>query len=425
MNTFISTVEETNSYEFSDSLPIVQKIVRIARNMENVWSDSVCLGDINSQRRSAAFLEKFTHLIYHRLDIGTANALRFVDNYLNDKYEINIEESIDGVSLGIWASFNDIRPIRKSIQFESLGVQLDIPKQVLQQDTKFCHRIIKIPFETFSLKAFSDSSSPGLRNNLVLGDVYHFDILTPPAQAYSIRAKKWIIRDNSSAAFTLKKYSYPSSVASRCFLRVPPTVVMSEDIRIALWDEEKQDWTEEGLSDFQYSESNRIVQFYMTVVGTVALIRNRSVDFPYRRWSMQPICNKLDPDHPNFGQHVRLTVGLAKIEVVIDIIGTKCKLVKPTLDTLADLVGIAMTPGQLLIRLQRHGINLFPSYWDNKLVENNVTKVGCCGELFCFVLFCLSHSILLSYYYYCYYYDNYYYYYYCFCLYFAVELLNC
>ena len=39
----------------------------------------------------------------------------------------------------------------------------------------------------------------------VLADLYYIDIIAPPAQAYEIRAKRWVIRDKSEKATNLHK----------------------------------------------------------------------------------------------------------------------------------------------------------------------------------------------------------------------------
>lgn len=76
-------------------------------------------------------------------------------------------------------------------------------------------------------------------------------------------------------------------------LKVPSDVVISDDMRMAVWDPEAKDWTEEGISDYKYSESTRTVQFYVTTVGTLALVKNRISDFPYKSWKLEPVHDKI------------------------------------------------------------------------------------------------------------------------------------
>ena len=152
-----------------------------------------------------------------------------------------------------------------------------------------------MPFDTLTCAAYESSTSipDSIRNSskLVIGDIILIDILLPPPQAFTMRAKKWTIRDNSTAACTVSKSIYPSSVTCRCYFKVPPEVIMSDDVRVALWDDENKIWTEEGPSDYQYAESTRMVQFAIAAVGTIALVRDRVSEMPYKSWSLKVVRN--------------------------------------------------------------------------------------------------------------------------------------
>jgi hypothetical protein len=62
-------------------------------------------------------------------------------------------------------------------------------------------------------------------------------------------------------------------------------------------------------------------------------------------------------------------------EIVIDIIGTCCELLSPCRPELADLIGVKMSPGLLLSKLQRRGLNLLPTARDLASVTGVVPKV--------------------------------------------------
>jgi hypothetical protein len=103
---------------------------------------------------------------------------------------------------------------------------------------------------------------------------------------------------------------------------------MSDDVRIALWDEENQIWTEEGLSDYQYAASTRMVQFYMAAVGTVALVRERVGEMPYKSWSLKALRNvneEIDMvsttgnNEDLFEKQARFTLVTTNHEIIIDI----------------------------------------------------------------------------------------------------------
>ena len=213
----------------------------MAKNVLTCWADALSKGDEESMRRAHGFLKELNSMIIDKLDYATSYSLRFVDNIVNERSEFQIEHSVEGVSIGVWGNASEIRPIRKAIMFEEMGIQIDVPKQILSQDSRFVHRVVKIPIDTHSIAAYDTQLQPLLAGEkFVLGDLYYLDILFFPAQPFSLRAKKWTIRDKSPSSLALRKSSYPSSVACKCTFKVPPGIKMTDDVRVAFWSDEKQ-----------------------------------------------------------------------------------------------------------------------------------------------------------------------------------------
>ena len=236
MHTFISVINGTAIQDMKGALELIKNIGTVSESVENVWCESLANGDAITRKRCLANIITLQSLMLEKLDDATIRLLRFVDSMLNDRQELNYEEEVDKFSLGMWSSFNDIRPIRKSIQLEKMGIQLDIPKQLLSQNEKYIYRLVRIPISTFNLEAFSPdaiSADVTRRSKYVLGGLIKFDILNSPPTVINLRAKKWLIRDCSSSSTTLRKSNYPSSVASRMLLKVPANIIWSDDIRVA------------------------------------------------------------------------------------------------------------------------------------------------------------------------------------------------
>lgn len=382
LNTFISLTSDIKTNDLKDCIGVVKNIEQVITNVEGLWSDSVANKNSALQTLSKNYLVKFSSMILEKLDLATVKILRFVDNHVNDRHEINIEEIANNAGIGLWTCTSEIRPIRKSVHFEKLGVQIDIPKQILQHDARFVHRVIRMPTDIYTLNAYENEASKA-NTKFVLGDVILIDIVYPLANSHILRAKKWTIRDSSESNQTIRRSAYPSSVACRCFIKVPDNVIMSDDVRIAVWNEDKKEWSEDGITEYQYSETTRNVQFYMTVTGIVALIKDRNFELPYKSWSLKTIreisIRDIDAFNntyldPMYEKQARLTVATQRREIVIDINGSLCKLVKPVLKQLSHLIGVEMSPGMLLFKLQTCGINIFPTDLDPKLIENNVVK---------------------------------------------------
>jgi hypothetical protein len=268
-----------------------------------------------------------------------------------------------------------MRPIRRSETFAKLGFSIDIPKQILSQGP-LVHRFIKIPYETFSLSSYENNANLEKlqTDKLVIGPLFLMDIFFPTPQPLTLRSKKWLIKDNSPANLNLRKSPYPTSVPCKCLLKASDDIVMTDDIKLCVWNENKKEWVDDGISDYQYSESTRMAQFYTTVLGTFALIRDRCNDFPYRKWSLEVKIGDTESQKTHFEQQTRLTVVTQRHEVVIEIKGTSCTLIKPSIKSTSSLIGIEMAPGELLLKLQRRGINLLPTDLDPSKIENHYKK---------------------------------------------------
>lgn len=417
MNTFITLTREAQVQEIKEAIEWIKKIEKVSLAVEDVWSDSLAKNDEAMKEKSYKNIVVLREMILEKIDQATIPLVRFADRYLNDRQELNIEEVATNVGIGIWASYNDIRPIRKSVQLEQLGIQVDIPKQLLQQNERFVYRLLRVPLVSYNFEAYRLSQTPSLnvfedeeikkafaaRAKYVVGDIIHFDMLHSPSSAHHIRAKKWVLRDSSQHSNAIRKAVYPSSVACRMFLKIPETVLLSDDLRIAVWDDHAKDWVEDGITDYQYSESTRIVQFYITTVGMIALVKRRYSDMPLKSWSLFPVLTK--PIHEymqftanntlgssaisltelekqgylrnttssmvvsntpiTFEKHARLVLTTQTLTALtIDIIDAKCYFISPTTPVFQDLLGKPFSPGCLLKRLQRKGINLLPILTD-------------------------------------------------------------
>eukprot|EP00981_Chlorochromonas_danica_P008991 scaffold2392_cov166-Ochromonas_danica.AAC.7 len=427
MNTFISITREATVTDMKDAMEWIKKIEGIAVAVEDVWADSLAQRKTEMQRRASEHLSTLHSMILEKVDQATLPLLRFYDKYVDDRTEMNIEEIATNASVGMWATFSDMRPPRKSVQLERMGIKLDIPKPLLQQQEKFTYRFIRMPIVTYNLNAYDEekmmNAEIGSRRNrlptkYVVGDLIYFDILLAPPSPFFIRAKKWTLRDHSSHSMTIRKSEYPSSAQCRMYVKVPDGVVLSEDLRVAVWDELEQDWVEDGISDFQCNESTRTVQFYITTVGLLALVKKRTVDIPLKKWTIYPVLSKkintfmqyssdaaigylsekqleenfrgltivkstpsqyhggMEAILPlSYERHARLVVQSQQFEVTIDIIGSQCCLIKPDSNQFSDLLYKALSPGCLLKRLQRKGVSLLPAHIDLNQSETYKAKL--------------------------------------------------
>ena len=479
MNTFIALTKDTFVEDLKPTIALIKRVEIIARAVENVWGESLATRNVVVRNKALDNLVTLRDIMLEKLDIATVKLLQFSDDHLNDRSEMNIEESAYRLSVGMWASFADVRPIRKSVIFETMGIQIDLQKQLLQQHDNYVFRVIRMPIVAYNMEAYNISSemvadimatrepapvpvldedgvptsrmatprvSPRtvdvkLPSRYVVGDLMMFEVLYAPQPAFQLRVRKWTMRNKSASATKLRKASYPSSVPSRVQMKVPQDVLMTDDMRVAVWNEELKDWTEDGISDYQYSEATRTVHFYITTVGVLALVKKRVQDLPFKKWTLAPVLSKpinaliaaklnvSDPsalldagssvveakaptpteelaDHSiaddkshtgsdtarsvasvipavesivtvpteSYEQYARLTIATQAHEIVIDIVGSLCKLMKPVSPVFADMLNVPMNPGTLLRMLQRKGINLLPNAADLAVADRVTLK---------------------------------------------------
>jgi hypothetical protein len=146
----------------------------------------------------------------------------------------------------------------------------------------------------------SSSSSPSsLRQQFrphqlkyVVGDLIHFEILVAPPPPFQLRVKRWTMRDAGKNATHIRKSGYPTSSYCKLWLRIHNTVVMSDDLRLCVWDAERDDWVEDGIAEFQYNETLRMIQCNLTTVGVFALVKNRTVDLPLKQFKLFPVVSR-------------------------------------------------------------------------------------------------------------------------------------
>lgn len=152
---------------------------------------------------------------------------------------------------------------------------------------------------TLSTTALNENETPGIRQRFqphqlkyVVGDLIHFEILVAPPTPFQLRVKRWTMRDSGKSSTQIRKSNYPTSSYCKLWLRIPNHVVMSDDLRLCVWDEDKQDWVEDGIAEFQYNEALRMIQCNLTTVGVFALVKNRTVDLPLKSFKMFPVVSR-------------------------------------------------------------------------------------------------------------------------------------
>ena len=373
LNTFLALCKEVPVQDMNDALSLIKKLEVVTLSVRNHWSECLANQDAKGQSIAISYMSTFSTLMIELLDKGTSHYL----NANTDKNDLFVEEIVGNVMIGLWGSRYTLP--RKKVEMEKLGVQLDIPKQLLS--FLYIHRVVRIPYEVFNMYPYDTSTSSSVSSSqskmmnsskIVVGDLYLIELVHPAKSSHDIISRKWVIRDNSRNSKSVKKSDYPCSATCKVSIRIPDTVVMSNDLRMAVWSEQMGEFTEDGITEFQYSEPTRTIAFYIVCTGTFALVKDRTADLPYKKCHLSPY---RDLSGSNYDKLCKFTVTVGQVELVINISGDVCFLSKSNVRPLTDLLNVSMSPGLLLFNLQRRGVNLMPTSLDLARVNMAVKKV--------------------------------------------------
>ncbi|KAL5006456.1 hypothetical protein ScPMuIL_015262 [Solemya velum] len=232
-----------------------------------------------------------------------------------------------------------------------------------------------------------DDDVVDLRANHVLGGVFHFNLLNLPPQPKSM--KSWVItrlvdppeinyldyvadsvaaspillkekdeKDKDKSQENEKKKDEKPAIGIN--MRLPETVLFTEEPQMARWDHENNYWRLDGFSDFKYDEENRMFQFKTGYFGTMALLQDAHINMPFQSWELRPHATNA----------ALLTIIAAIVEIEIEIKEAMCCLSKP--DDKPELDHLRMkwlTPKELIRGMRQAGVNVFPAEDSPKYVS--------------------------------------------------------
>jgi hypothetical protein len=392
MNTFLSLVSEAETNDFPSTLALLGRIEGAAKSIVDYMNECIVTGDAQKLSKSRTYLTAFHDLMITKLDAATNRILRFVENHLSEKMELQFEEGNDQFCVGLYGAFAEARLPRKNVIFEKMGTQLDLNKQITQHEIRFIVRITRMPIDRFS-SAIYDAHCAGRSadliesNKYVIGNIFTVELLYPPPAPVTVRARNWVIRDCSGFALSLRRAIYPSSVGTKFTIKVPENIIVNESVRIAVWKEETNTWSEEGTSMFEYLEAERKMSIYTVELGQFALIRDRNYDLPFKRWTLAPFRDPQAGSGLN-EKTARLSFQTQHHELVIEILSAQCRLVRINSSAFEDIIGVKMSAGILLFTLQKRGLNLMYHSGEVAGVSTKVSviKVGLCERSYsCFI----------------------------------------
>ena len=379
LHTYLSLLADEKPHLLPDALASCDYTESIANDLVSVMANADARGESAAAQHCGGFLQKLRDASVQKLDLATAHILQHADEFVHEeKKEVLVtDESGAGVRVGVWVNLvmKGFRGPMKPLPFPEVGLHVDIPKGLALQ--RIGTRILFLPYEHISFSYQKEDDKDGdeapAETETVLGGTIYLEIVALPPPAKSVKPQ-WVMRPVNDLSDSVETLSYPlgekeghnaaSAVVPpplRCSFRVPDGVVVpAESPRVAWWDERKRCWSDDPVSEVEYTADTRTVRFHTIRVGAFALVQKRVADLPYQSWKLEPALP--DGELPSELEEpcVALTLNTSRMAVVIEVHGTECRLLQPKLPELAELMAKRLRPGPLVAALKAAGINLMP-----------------------------------------------------------------
>uniref|UniRef100_H2ZH41 Uncharacterized protein n=1 Tax=Ciona savignyi TaxID=51511 RepID=H2ZH41_CIOSA len=227
---------------------------------------------------------------------------------------------------------------------------------------------IKVTVDEDELDDILDPDVVDLRQFSPLGGVFHVDLVKTPPQPNVVRG--WTLTQILDKPLTAVKYPSDNPNVGKSASRQPPIgltftlpqdVMFFEEPQVAKWDPTDKHWKTSGITDTNYDEENRKLSLKTQEFGIFSLMQDSHLNMPFQSWELKPK-----------GNSVVLTITAAIAEVAIEVKGTECRLVAPAEDPPTELSGLYgkwMSPAELILSMQKSGVNVFPATDSHKFVS--------------------------------------------------------
>mmetsp|Transcript_1929 Transcript_1929/g.2552 ORF Transcript_1929/g.2552 Transcript_1929/m.2552 type:complete len:700 (-) Transcript_1929:70-2169(-) len=381
LNTYLSMFRDFEDEEdlLQNPAKYLKSIVDSCCTSEEVIASMQSVEGKAREEGDQAMIEWCTEFYNHlrdttdlKLDKLTVGYLHVADKYETDQVVTQHYGNPD-LKYGCWIHTSAKHKREKVINFENMSFHMDIP--VALQKSRTCIRVVQYSYDHFSNQALrneqKEAAQPdgkkkktkkkkkttGLYNVSVGGvvNVQQCRLPFPPKDA-----RRWKMRDITNLTEHIVTDPYPSKVDGQqssgqapayIKYKVPETLFVSGTPQFGWWDEKKQSWETDGVSQIKYDAETRIASFGIVTLRPFAVIQPRALDFPYLSWSVKP----------NGFNKCFIEVQGSRFNVQIEAVGGKCQLLYPVDPVFASINNTLLDPGVLLTRLAKAGVNLMPT----------------------------------------------------------------
>lgn len=190
INSYINTWRGDTEMDMQKVTNACNDAYQIILDLVNVAAEAASVGDMVKKAAWLEFINQLKEIVYDKMDCATAYVLQHSDDFTDGsaKQEVKLDTECEWMKLGLWVNLVPKSVRNKRVNFEHLGIQLDLPKPIAVQSMAV--RITHMPYDDMLRR------NEALRER-VLGGVFCLDILIiPPAPK-----KVWFIVMNTILVF--------------------------------------------------------------------------------------------------------------------------------------------------------------------------------------------------------------------------------
>ncbi|DAZ94336.1 TPA: LOW QUALITY PROTEIN: hypothetical protein N0F65_012139, partial [Lagenidium giganteum] len=357
MNSFLNSwILEEVSTDVNAVTASCNNAHQVILDLEYVGANAKATNDPALAAQCQAFVDKIERMINEKIEYATAHILQYADEYtdINSRSEVRMASATRQMKLGLWINLIAKGSRNKRIDFQELGISVDLPKAVVIQTLAL--RVSHLPFDPFS-----PINSQNI--DFALGGIYSIDLMAIPPPPK--RARGWMMREVTDSGDQIKRLHYPleGMVASAALpikvsIALPSDVLFSPTPRIGWWDPHSECWEEEGITEVVLHPDTNVLTFSTMKLTHLPVLQQRDLNYQKYLWHL-----KMSTTTAN---HAHLKMKTEHFDVIhFEISQAGARLLQPQLAQLSYLSNEWLEPAELLMKLSASGIGLCPTLEDD------------------------------------------------------------
>lgn len=230
--------------------------------------------------------------------------------------------------------------------------------------------IMRVWWTSYDYLSKKDYSKETVIGGIV--DVSCYSFLTQPEAFKDYKMKKIY---TGKDALQKNNYPVPDSTGVINYQSITPVKVhytlpkyvyigVNDKIKVALWDETKEEWATEHIEDVKIDYDKKTLTISTLELAPMAFVQERAIDFPYKSWKIRRTSTESTfqprPDNPAKYDSIIVDIEGKRMPLRFEVTAGKVFLRLKTEPELAHVVDKPFEPTELLYLLRKAGINLLP-----------------------------------------------------------------